>query len=68
MVRGRTADNQPFLAIPFYALANREKSAQEVWIAQRGIKPIATWWLGSLYRPLGKAGSPDEPPPPSAVI
>ncbi|MHB1034028.1 MAG: glycoside hydrolase family 127 protein [Pirellulales bacterium] len=54
VVRGRTADNQPFLAIPFHALANREKSAQEVWIAQRGIKPSAAWWLGSLYRPLGK--------------
>jgi hypothetical protein len=38
VIHGVTADENAFLAIPFYALANREKSTQEVWVVQRGLK------------------------------
>ncbi|MFI5380337.1 MAG: hypothetical protein ACHRHE_13640, partial [Tepidisphaerales bacterium] len=51
VIRGKSADGKPFVAIPFYALANRGKSAQEVWIRQRGIKPSSAWWASKLYRP-----------------
>jgi len=53
IIHCRTADGKPALAIPFYALANRGKAAQEVWIDQSVTVPKATnsWWLGALYRP-----------------
>jgi hypothetical protein len=51
-VTGDTATGQRFFAIPFYALANRAKSCQEVWVAQKGLAPGAEWWLGALYRVL----------------
>lgn len=51
VIHGVAADGRPFLAIPFYALANRGKSAQEVWAVQRGAPPGSSWWLGQLYRP-----------------
>ena len=38
------------VAIPFYTMANRAKSVQEVWTTQRGWKPSDTWWEGGLYR------------------
>jgi hypothetical protein len=38
VIHGVTADEKAFLAIPIYALANREKSTQEVWVVQRGLK------------------------------
>jgi DUF1680 family protein len=52
VIRGVAADGQPILAVPFYALANRGKSAQEVWVAQAGLKATDAWWLGALYRPV----------------
>lgn len=52
VIKGLSADGKPFLAIPFYALANRAKSSQEVWVTQRGLKPSSEWWLGRLYRPV----------------
>jgi uncharacterized protein len=52
VIDGKTADGSPFVAIPFYALANRTKSSQEVWMRQRGLKPSEEWWTGQLYRPL----------------
>ncbi|MBN2473320.1 MAG: glycoside hydrolase family 127 protein [Pirellulales bacterium] len=52
VVRGHTADGQAFTAVPFFALANRDKSWQKVWVAQRGLKPSSAWWEGRLYRPL----------------
>jgi DUF1680 family protein len=55
VIKGAKADGQPFLAIPFYALANRAKSSQEVWAAQRDFKPDPHWWLGELYRPYRPA-------------
>jgi hypothetical protein len=51
VVCGVAANGRRVEAIPFYALANRGKSAQEVWVEQAGLKPGADWWLGSLYRP-----------------
>lgn len=44
-------DSRPHVAIPFYALANRGKAAQEVWVRQAGFTPSTQWWLGELYRP-----------------
>ena len=51
IIRGKTAAGKDFTAIPFYAMANREKSEQEVWIRQQGMKPSDRWWEGRLYRP-----------------
>ena len=51
VIRAVSADGQPIQAIPFYALANRGKSAQEVWVEQPGQNPGEDWWLGTLYRP-----------------
>lgn len=50
VLRGRTADGQSLTAIPFYALANRRNSTQEVWVKQEGPGPDSRWWLGKLYR------------------
>lgn len=55
VIRGVSDEGQPFLAIPFFALANRARSNQEVWLTQRGLKPDSSWWEGNLYRPLPPA-------------
>ena len=47
-----TAEGKAFTAIPFYTLANRAKSAQEVWVQQRDLKLDDSWWAGRLYRTL----------------
>jgi uncharacterized protein len=52
VIKGETAESKPFVAIPFYALANRGKSSQEVWVKQRNLNLNRSWWLGRLYRPL----------------
>jgi hypothetical protein len=52
VVHSLSADGQPIRALPFYALANRGRSAQEVWVEQAGLKPTSDWWLGALYRPV----------------
>lgn len=52
VIKGKTANGAPFLAIPFYVLANRAKSRQEVWVGQGGLKRDDNWWLGNLYRSL----------------
>jgi uncharacterized protein len=36
VITGRATDGRPFTAIPFYALANRGKSQQKVWLRQAG--------------------------------
>jgi DUF1680 family protein len=54
-VAGASADGRPFLAIPFYAMANRGNSSQEVWLRQQGMPPHSDkspFWLAALYRPL----------------
>lgn len=51
VIKGKNKEGKPFLAIPFYVMANREKTVQEVWAAQTGVKQSQRWWLGELYRP-----------------
>lgn len=52
VIRGKTVDGKPFLAIPFYTLANRANSQQEVWLPQAGkTDPKENeGWDGMLYR------------------
>jgi hypothetical protein len=50
VIRGRTVENRPFVAVPFYSLANRGKSSQEVWQTQDGKPDTSTGWQGALYR------------------
>jgi hypothetical protein len=52
VLRGEAANGQTIQAIPFYALANRGKSVQEVWVEQQGLKVTDEWWLGALYRSM----------------
>jgi len=50
VVTGKTAEGKAFTAIPFYALANRAKSNQEVWLPQEGKTESSKGWEGRLYR------------------
>jgi uncharacterized protein len=50
VIRGEDVDHKPFLAIPFYALANRGNSRQEVWLPQAGKRDRKGGWEGRLYR------------------
>ncbi|MBL9134731.1 MAG: glycoside hydrolase family 127 protein [Verrucomicrobiales bacterium] len=50
VITGNDAEGRPIVAIPFYAMANRTNSVQEVWISQRGRTPSDAWWEGRLYR------------------
>ena len=52
VIRGVAANGQPIQAIPFFALANRGSSSQEVWVEQEHLKLTNDWWLGDLYRPM----------------
>src|SRR5688572_27475898 len=52
VVKAKAEIDRTLTAIPFYALANREKSSQEVWVQQKGLKTTDAWWEGKLYRPL----------------
>lgn len=51
-IASKTEDGTAITAIPFYALANREKSSQEVWVRQKGLQRTNAWWEGKLYRAL----------------
>ena len=50
VITGVSADNKPLTAIPFYVLANRQKSQQEVWLIQADKKEDTSGWEGKLYR------------------
>ncbi len=65
MVTGVDADGKPVMAVPFYAMANREKTAQEVWVRQRGMKPVDAWWEGHLYRTAHKVAVKSVAPSPT---
>ncbi len=65
VVTGADAGGRPFVAIPFYAMANRAKSVQEVWVSQRGWKPGDAWWEGRLYRHAGERMQPAVAPSPT---
>ncbi len=54
VIRGLAANGQPVLAIPFFALANRADSAQEVWVDQETPRLADGWWQGALYRPMAQ--------------
>lgn len=54
------SDGRPLQAIPFYALANRASSNQEVWVRSAAAQASDAWWLGALYRPA--LPSPNQPP------
>jgi hypothetical protein len=57
VIKGVSSTNKPFMAIPFFALANREPSRQEVWLTQIRKKDDPLGWKGLLYRPY-KANEP----------
>ena len=49
-IGGKTGDGRDFMAIPFYALANREPSKQEMWMPQEeGAEQLGAWG-DELYR------------------
>jgi len=50
VIKGKSSKGTKFLAIPFYALANRRKSSQLVWLPQKGKKETLTGWEDKLYR------------------
>jgi DUF1680 family protein len=52
VIKGKSSEDRPFLAIPFYALANRGKSSQVVWLPQKGKTENPTGWQDKLYRKL----------------
>jgi uncharacterized protein len=54
-IHGKAADGTAFTAIPYYAMANREKSHQEVWLSQQGLVETTDGWYGRLYRTLNPA-------------
>ena len=49
-VHGLTAEGKPFVAIPFYALGDRGKSSQDVWMNQQDKRENPDGWQGILYR------------------
>ncbi len=55
IVTGDDAEGRRFVAIPFYAMANRAESVQEVWTTQRGSRPSEAWWEGQIYRSADSA-------------
>ncbi|MHC4527709.1 MAG: glycoside hydrolase family 127 protein, partial [Planctomycetota bacterium] len=58
VIKGKTSEDKPFVAIPFYALANRGKSRQIVWLPQQGKTETPTGWQSKLYRRLDPATLP----------
>lgn len=52
VIKGKSADNRTFTAIPFYVLANRKKSSQIVWLPQKGKIENPAAWQNKLYRRL----------------
>lgn len=55
VITGKDVENKTFTAVPFYALANREKSKQVVWVQQAGKQETSNGWGNMLYRPLSSA-------------
>jgi DUF1680 family protein len=55
VIKGKSSEDKTFLAVPFYALANREKSSQVVWLPQTGKKEKPAGWEDKLYRRLDPA-------------
>ena len=49
-ISGRTANDKPIVAIPYYALANRGKSDTNVWLRKKIDHENSKRWYGELYR------------------
>jgi DUF1680 family protein len=61
VIRGVSSTDKPFMAIPFFALANREPSRQEVWLTQSRKQDDPLGWQGLLYRPYQpNKSTPDQ--------
>lgn len=54
-IRGLADDGTAFTAIPYFAMANREKTVQEVWLPQKGLADVRDGWFGRLYRAVNPA-------------
>jgi uncharacterized protein len=54
VIKGVTDTGRALMAIPFFALANRRPSTQEVWLNQVGKTDDPRAWEGRLYRPYQK--------------
>jgi DUF1680 family protein len=50
VIKGKKTDSSDCVAIPFYALANRGKSKQVVWVYKDGFTRKATGWDKALYQ------------------
>ncbi|MGC8744249.1 MAG: glycoside hydrolase family 127 protein [Verrucomicrobiia bacterium] len=50
VVIGKKSDGGNCFAIPFYALANRGRSKQTVWVQQQGFSRPADGWKENLYQ------------------
>jgi DUF1680 family protein len=51
-ISGKKTDGEKFLAIPYYALANRGKSRQTVWVYQQNFKRPMEGWSKKLYQTM----------------
>lgn len=58
VLTGRDAGGAPVTAVPFYALANRARSKQVVWVRQAETKTAGPGWDDNLYRSLPSAAPP----------
>ena len=58
VIRGRATEGSPLLAVPFYALASREMSSQEVWAQPAGLKPDPGWRGGGAPAPRDASDCP----------
>lgn len=56
VITGQNSANHAFTAIPFYALANRDKARQAVWVRQEGKPTVQAGWQNLLYRPVVSNG------------
>ncbi|MHC4658439.1 MAG: glycoside hydrolase family 127 protein [Planctomycetota bacterium] len=63
VIRGKSSENRTFLTIPFYALANREKSTQVVWLSQSGKEEEPAGWEDRLYRKFDPSTKVQKPDP-----
>jgi hypothetical protein len=57
VIRGNRADGGTFTAIPFFAMANRGKSKQMVWLPQEGLKNVELNSTGPLYWRVPASGT-----------
>lgn len=49
-ISGRTSNDKPIVAIPYYVLANKGKSDTNVWLKNKIENKNSNKWDGELYR------------------